>query len=542
MEYNIADLFESLVDAIPEKEALISAGKRLTYRELDNRANKLAHALSARGIGPGSHVGLYLFNGAEFVEAMLALFKIRAVPINVNYRYVDEELRFLCANADLAGMLFQREFTPRVAAIAASVPTLKTFVVVEDGSKVEPTLECTEYETLVATGKDGRDFPERSADDLYVIYTGGTTGMPRGVMWRHEDVLFAGLQGGNPGGAPIEKPEDLAGKVAERMALNLLPAAPFMHGAAQWAALIGLFSGGKVILSPGRSFQPKDACRLVTEEKVTTMTMVGDAMARPLVDALREGGGAYDMSSLMVISSAGAILSDSVKADLQELLPNTMILNSFGASETGHQGTVYPGGVPGARPRFFMDGSSTVLDDDLKPVAPGSGIVGKLARTGHLPIGYYKDPEKTAATFLKIDGVRWVVPGDLATVEADGAITVFGRGAVCINSGGEKIFPEEVESALKAHPAIEDAVVVGIPDARWGERVTAIIQPREGQTVTLELIDVHCRTHVAGYKIPRQIRVVEQIVRHPSGKPDYRWAKDAMLSSGLSGETAQGEG
>ncbi len=529
MEYNIADLFESLVDAIPDNEALIAGSKRLTYRELDARANRLAHALSARGIGRGSHVGLYLFNGAEFVEAMLALFKLRAVPINVNYRYVDEELRFLCANADLAGLLFQREFTPRVTAIAKSVPTLKTFVVVEDGTSIEPTIEFTEYETLLSSGRDGRGFERRSGKDLYVIYTGGTTGMPRGVMWQHEDVFFAGLQGGNPGGPPLERPEDLAGKLDERMKLHLLPAAPFIHGAAQWAAFIGFFSGGKVVLSPGRSFQPRDACRLLGEEQITTLTMVGDAMARPFADALRDGGSSYDTSSLMVISSAGAILSDSVKAELQELLPNTMIINSFGSTESGHQGSVFPGGGSG-RPRFFMDGSSTVLGDDLKPVSPGSGVIGKLARRGHLPIGYYNDPEKTAAAFLTIEGERWVTQGDLATVEEDGSITVFGRGAVCINTGGEKVFPEEVESALKAHPAIEDAVVVGIPDARWGERVTAIIQPRDGHTVTLELIDGHCRTHVAGYKVPRQIRVVERILRHPSGKPDYRWAKETMAS------------
>jgi acyl-CoA synthetase (AMP-forming)/AMP-acid ligase II len=304
------------------------------------------------------------------------------------------------------------------------------------------------------------------------------------VMWQQEDVFFAGLQGGNPGGAPLESPGQLAALALENTEpITMLPAAPFIHGAAQWAALIGLFGGGKVVLVPGKSFNAKLACKLIAAEKVNTMTFVGDAMARPLVEALRAANGDVDMSSLMVIASAGAILSDSVKEDL-----------------------------------------AAVLGEDMKPLEPGCGTIGRLARSGRLPIGYYKDPEKTAATFLEIDGRRWVVPGDLATIEADGKITVFGRGAVCINSGGEKIFPEEVEAALKAHPSVMDAVVVGVPDERWGQRVAAIIQARPGMVVTLNLLDAHCRTKIAGYKVPRQLRVVDEIQRHPSGKPDYRWA------------------
>jgi acyl-CoA synthetase (AMP-forming)/AMP-acid ligase II len=348
-------------------------------------------------------------------------------------------------------------------------------------------------------------------------------------MWQHEDVFFAGLQGGNPGGAPLARPEELSALVKENEEpLTFMPAAPFIHGAAQWAAFIGLFGGGKVVVAPGRSFNAKLTCDLIATERVNTLTFVGDAMARPLVEALREPGASYDTSSLFVIASAGAILSDSVKEDLQALLPNTMVLNSFGATETGHQGTTgaFPSeGAPAPnRPSFFMDDTSTVLGEDLKPITAGSGVVGKLARRGRLPIGYYNDPEKTKATFLEIAGQRWVVPGDLATVDADGKITVFGRGAVCINSGGEKIFPEEVEAALKAHPHVMDAVVVGVPDERWGQRVAALVQPRAGKEVTLELIDAHCRTRIAGYKVPRQLRLVDEIARHPSGKPDYRWA------------------
>jgi fatty-acyl-CoA synthase len=293
-----------------------------------------------------------------------------------------------------------------------------------------------------------------------------------------------------------------------------------------------MFGGGKVVLQPGRSFDPKVVCKLIGDERVTTITLVGDAMARPFVETLRDGGDLYDTSSLLVVVSAGAVLSDSVKAEIVALLPDAMVLNSFGASETGHQGTAFPGegGKPG-QPTFFMDESNTVLGDDDKPIAPGSGVVGRLARRGRLPIGYYKDPAKTAATFLTIDGQRWVVPGDLATIGADGSITVFGRGAVCINSGGEKVFPEEVEVALKAHPAILDAVVVGIPDERWGQRVTAVLQMREGTAITLAEVDTHCRARLAGYKVPRQVRVVDSILRHPSGKPDYRWARETALEA-----------
>jgi acyl-CoA synthetase (AMP-forming)/AMP-acid ligase II len=530
MEFNIADLFESLVDAVPDRLALVAGPRRLTFAELEARANRLADVMASRGVRAGDHVGLYLYNGAEFIESMLATFKLRAVPININYRYVEDELLYLFSNADLVAVVCPRELLPKVGAIAPKVPSLRTFIAVDDGSGADvPALEPIDYERALAAASPARKPIERSGKDLYIIYTGGTTGMPRGVMWQHQDVFFAGLQGGNPGGQPIEKPEELAEIArANEEPLTFLPAAPFIHGAAQWAALIGMFGGGKVVIQAGRSYDARVVCQLIDEEKVNTMVMVGDAMARPLVDALREANGKYDTSSLIVIASAGAILSDSVKEAMQEVLPSTMVLNNFGATETGHQGTsgAFGGEAGGGRPSFFMDDSSTVIDDEGKPIEPGSGKMGKLARSGRLPIGYYNDPEKTRATFFEIDGKRWVVPGDLATVEADGRITVFGRGAVCINSGGEKIFPEEVESALKAHPAVMDAVVVGVPDERWGQRVAAIVETRPGHSVTLEILEAHCRTRIAGYKVPRQLTVVDKVARQPSGKPDYRWAAE----------------
>jgi acyl-CoA synthetase (AMP-forming)/AMP-acid ligase II len=523
MQCNLADLFESLADAIPDRLAAVCGARRLSYRALDERANRLANALAARGVRAGDHIGLYLYNGLPFIETVLAAFKLRAVPINVNYRYVEDELAFLLSNADCVAVVYSHELGPRVSAVTrgdGALPKLKTLVVVGGSDR-----HAIEYEELVASGSPERRFGPRSADDLYIIYTGGTTGMPRGVMWRHEDVFYAGLQGGNPGGAPLASADELAPTVLARESpIVILPAAPFIHGTAQWAAWIGFFSGGTVVVADGKSYDAVATCRLIHAEGVNTLVLVGDAMARPLADALASEG-APDMSALMVISSSGAILSDSVKAELQEKLPHTMILNNFGATETGHQGTAFSPG----KPTFYMDESNTVLDDEHRPIKPGSGVVGKLARRGRLPVGYYNDPEKTAATFITIGSERWVVPGDLATVEEDGQITVFGRGAVCINSGGEKIFVEEVESVLKASSLVEDAVVVGVPDERWGQRVAAVVSPRSGAKVTLTEIDAFCREHLAGYKVPRELHVVDRLVRHPSGKPDYRWARDVAL-------------
>ncbi len=534
MEFNLADLFESLVDVAPDRTALVSGDRRLTFAELDARANRVAHALVERGVRAGDHVGLYLYNGAEFIEALLGAFKIRAVPININYRYVEEELAYLFSNADLVAVFVQRELLPRALAVSARVPTLQTLIAVDDGSEFDAIgVRSTAYEALLAAASPSRGFPPRSGKDHYVIYTGGTTGMPRGVVWRHEDVFYAGLQGGNPGGAPIATPDDLARLVeANGEGLTFLPAAPFIHGAAQWAALIGLFGGGKVVISPGRSFDAAQVCSLIEREKVSTMTLVGDAMLRPIVEALRAPGAAYELSSLMVIASAGAILSDAVKQEIQEVLPNVLVINSFGATEVGHAGSSGFGGeAPVGGPTFMMDETSTVLGDDLRPLRPGSGVIGRIARRGRLPVGYYKDPEKTAATFVTVDGERWVIPGDMAIVAEDGRITLLGRGAVCINSGGEKIFPEEVEAALKGHPGVLDAVVVGVPDDRFGQRVAAVIQPRPGADLTLAGIDAHCRTRVAGYKVPRQLAIVEHLVRQPSGKPDYRWAVEAAKAA-----------
>lgn len=525
MEFNLADLWERVVDEIPDHEALVCGDRRLTYAQADERATRLAHHLAGLGIGVGDHVALYLYNGTEYLEGMLAAFKLRAVPVNVNYRYGEDELRYLLDDSDARAIVFHREFAPALDAIRDGLPQLGGFVGVDDHSAAPTLAGATEYEAALAGASPERDFGPRSADDLYVLYTGGTTGMPKGVMWRAEDIFFGAFGGGNLGDAPITEPE----QVVDSFDLHRrgLPACPFMHGTAHWMAFGALYSGGTVVISPERHFDPEHVWRLIEAERVTFLVIVGDAFARPLVETYDRLDPPADVSPLTVVLSGGAVLSPSVKAAWVDRLPGTLLIDGFGASETGGQGQSVSaaGGPIDSGARFSVNDETTVLDDDLRPVEPG--VVGKLARRGHVPLGYYQDPVKSAATFPVIDGVRWSVPGDHARIEDDGTITVLGRGSVSINTGGEKVYPEEVEAALKSHAAVFDAVVVGVPDDRWGERVTAVVQPRAGAIPELEELAEHVRAQLATYKAPRDLVLVDTIVRSPSGKPDYRWARAA---------------
>jgi acyl-CoA synthetase (AMP-forming)/AMP-acid ligase II len=536
--FTFADTFEVVADAVPNQMAIVTEDRRLTYAEVDERATRLAHALQARGVRPGDHIGLYLYNGTEYVEAMLAAWKIRAVPVNVNYRYVEEELVYLFDDADLVAVIHHQEFAPRLAAVADQVPGVRAFLSVADDSGADPgSLATDDYEDALAAASPERDFAERSGDDLYILYTGGTTGMPKGVMWRQEDIFFAAMDLSAMGLAePPSAPEDLARRVADTAGtLTMATAAPLMHGAAQWAAFICFHQGNTLVLTASRGFDPPAIWRMVEQERVTTMTVVGDAMARPLAEELLAHPDAYDLSSFFALGSGGAILSQGVKDQFTQARPDLVITDAFGASETGAQG----GGVGASEeghPRFAVNAETNVLDEDHRPIEAGSGKQGMLARTGRIPLGYYKDEEKTARTFVHDpDGQRWVIPGDFATVEADGTITLFGRGSVSINSGGEKIFPEEVEAALKSHPAVFDAVVVGVPDDRFGQRVAAVVAPRQGETPTLDELVEHARTKIAGYKVPRELHLVDEVTRSPSGKADYRWAKAVATRGPSSG-------
>jgi acyl-CoA synthetase (AMP-forming)/AMP-acid ligase II len=379
------------------------------------------------------------------------------------------------------------------------------------------------WSDALAAASDERGFGPRSGDDLYIIYTGGTTGMPKGVMWRQEDIFFAGMGGANPVGTPVSRPEEVAEQAVGRGRLVMFPVAPLMHGAAQLATWIGFLQAATVVLV--RRFEPVDVIRTAAREGANSMSIVGDAMARPLAETLGGELAGTELPALFAISSAGAILSQAVRDRLQELLPTIMLLDNFGASETGFQGTGKPGSSPDAGLRFTVNERTTVLGEDLKPVEPGSGAIGRVAQRGHVPLGYYKDEEKTKASFVTIDDERWVLLGDMASIEADGTIAVHGRGSVCINTGGEKVYPEEVEAALKAHPAVYDAVVAGVPDERYGSRVAAVVQLRDDEPAPSEsdLVE-HARARVAGYKVPRLIVVVPSIQRSPSGKADYPWA------------------
>jgi acyl-CoA synthetase (AMP-forming)/AMP-acid ligase II len=529
MEFNLADLFEAAVDAFGDRDYLVADGQRRTYAEMEARANRLAHHLAAQGIGPGDHVGIYSYNSVEWVETAWAVFKLRAVWININYRYVEDELRYLFTNADLKALVHQREFAPRVTTLLPELPSVRHVLVIEDGTAEPDPPGAVHYEEALAAGRPERDFGPRSADDLYILYTGGTTGMPKGVVWRHQDVFYALGGGTDPmGNGRVEKPEEMVEKGLGG-ALTHLPIAPLMHGATQWCVMGQSFVGAKIVLMA--KFEPHRVWELVGEEKVNSLMVTGDAMAKPLVETLDEPGTDYDMSSLLAVVSSAALFSAPVKDQFFVHLPDILITDAIGSSESGNNGMTIiskDNTAMKSGPTVHVLGETVVLDENGRQVVPGSGVIGKIARSGDIPVGYYNDPVKTAEVFITVDGTRYVMPGDFATVEADGSVTLLGRGSVVINSGGEKIFPEEVESAVRSHPDVMDAIVVGAPDERWGQTVAAIVQPRPGRSPDLEAIQAHCRTAVAGYKVPRQLHTVELIQRSPSGKPDYRWANTVV--------------
>ncbi|MEU1187190.1 acyl-CoA synthetase [Streptomyces sp. NPDC005859] len=531
MEYNIADLFESVVDVAADREALVyvdhpgtGAERRLTYAELDAAANRIGHHLLDSGIRPGEHLGLHLYNGVEYLQTVLGCLKARIVPVNVNYRYVEEELVYLYRDADLVALVFDAEFTDRVATALPQTPALRHLI------RVGPPGEgITSFTDAEASGSPGRGFPARSGDDQFIIYTGGTTGLPKGVMWRQEDLFFSGLGGGSPTGEPVKKPEEIAERVAAGgTGITFFPTPPLMHGTSTLTAFIGFNFGQRLVIH--RKFVPEEVLRTIEREKVTSISLVGDAMLRPLIDALEGPLRGTDCSSVFSVSSSGAIMSDTVRRQFRALMPNAMLLNNFGSSESGFNGTATEDSGPERGFRVRVNSRTRVVDPAThEPVAAGE--VGRVAQRGHVPLGYYNDPAKTAETFFLKDGERWVLLGDMATVDEEGVVVVLGRGSQCINTGGEKVYPEEVEQALKSHPDVYDALVAGVPDSTWGNHVAAVVQVRDGAAPpSLEDIQGHCRSRLAGYKIPRQLVVTESIRRSPSGKADYRWAREVAVA------------
>lgn len=511
MALNIADLFEHAADMFPDRLAVVCDDRSTTYARLEERANRLAHYLAQHGVGPASHVGFYAHNSIEAIETLLAIYKLRAVAINVNYRYVENELRYLFTDADLVALVHDAQYADRVAAVRADTPELRCVLAIGE-----------EYEAALAASSPDRDFGERSNDDVYMLYTGGTTGYPKGVIWRHEDV-WRTLGGGIDfmSGVPLEDEWEQTRRGEAMGGMVRLCVAPLIHGNAQWAALAALFGGDTVVLVP--HFDADELWRAIERNKVNVLVLIGDAMARPLIEAYLAGD--YDASSIFAISSSAALFSPAVKEQYVTALPNVMITESIGSSEIGFAGigVVMSGDEVSDGPKVTPGPATVVLDDDGRPAPPG--VIGRLARGGHVPLGYYKDPDRTKAMFAEVDGVRYAMPGDLARLEDDGRITLLGRGNTCVNTGGEKVFPEEVEGVLKAYPDVFDALVIGVPDARLGQRVAALVQPRAAADLDLAALEAHARRHIAGYKVPRTVWLVDEIGRTPSGKPDYSWAR-----------------
>jgi len=534
MEFNAADIFEGVVDRVPDREAIVHGSTRLTYKELDSRSNKAANALKKLGIKKGSHIGIYAFNCVEWLEIMLGAYKLCAIPININYRYVEEELKYLIDNADMEAIFYHKQFSNKLENIKNHLPLLKDFICIEDNSGKDDVIDKSySFEDLIANEDESRLDVDRSGDDKYILYTGGTTGMPKGVVWRMEDVLMT-LGGGIDAvtGEKYPTPEAFADKCLQDQTIALA-LAPFMHGGAQWQSFNSFFSGWKLIINDQVSFNADYVWEVVAKEKVMNLTIMGDAMGRPLCDALpRAIEKGLDLSSLFILSSTASVFSASIKDTILEYLPNLFLIDAVGSSETGATGVnihTKDGKLKdsGGGPKFTKPNFSEILNLDTKEVIPPSDTetIGYLARKGHVPVAYYKDEEKSKKTFIEVGGVRYSIPGDMAKYEEDGQMTLLGRGSVSINSGGEKIFPEEVEMALKAHPNIFDCLVVGVKDNRWGQKVVAVIQRRENDELSLDDIKDVASKYIASYKMPKEIVFSELIERAPSGKPNYQWAQ-----------------
>lgn len=528
MALNIADLFEHVVDAVPDRLALIIGEDRLTYAELDARANRFAHHLAEAGIKPGEHVGLMARNVTDHVSAMIGTFKAQAVPININYRYVEGELSYLIDNSEMIALVHEARFSPILDQVLPQHDAVREVLVIPDGTDLAPTAYASKnWTAAMAAQLDSRGFGERSSDQIFIVYTGGTTGYPKGVMWRHEDVWRT--LGGGIDFATRERLEEFdqsraAG--ANPHPLTCLQLGPIMHGNGQWGMLMRFFTGHTNVLLP--KFDPAEIWRTVEKEKVQSISLIGDAMARPLIEELEQGE--YDVNSLVTVNSAAAIFSVEVKERWLDRLPDLILMDIIGSSETGFTGNgrIEKGNLADKGSLVNIGVDTAVLDEEMNVIDPVAGVgrTGLMARSGNIPVGYFGDPEKSARTFVEIDGARYAVPGDWVQIEPDLKLTLLGRGSNCINTGGEKVYPEEVEVALKSHPAVFDTLVMGLPDPTFGQRVAALIEARPGKEVDFDDVRAHLRTRVSGYKIPRTIHVVPTIPRHVTGKADYTKARE----------------
>jgi fatty-acyl-CoA synthase len=525
LSWNFADVWERIADTDPAATALLHGEQRLTWRDFDQRADGVAAALLDAGLGAQDKVALYLYNGPAYLESVFGCFKAGLVPVNTNYRYLNDELHYLFDNSDAAAVVFHGEFTPRVELLRSRCPKVRAWLHVDDGTTHCPDWAVPYDPAQWAQGHGRVRAPwGRSGDDLLLIYTGGTTGRPRGVMWRQEDIFVASNTAGDPPQA------DLDG-VAKRVRAALesgepqpvgLPAAPLMHGTALVFAASILTRGGAVATLQARRFDVEELLDTLQHRAVTDLCIVGDAFCRPMVDALEAAPRRWDLRKLKAVSSSGMMWSETCKQGLLRHAPDALLVDFLNSSEASGMGrSVSSRSRPQTGANFRLGKNAFVIDDAGRPIAPGSGIAGRVAVRGRVPLGYYGDPDKSARTFPVIEGVRCAVPGDYAVVEADGSITLLGRGSVSINTGGEKVFPEEVEECIKTLDGVSDAVVVGVPDARFGEIVAAAVEPAAGASVAEQAITAHVRARLAAHKVPRQVMLVSSIGRGPNGKADY---------------------
>jgi fatty-acyl-CoA synthase len=542
-EFNFADVWELCASVRGPELALVCGTDRTSWSELDLRADSLARTMLDAGLGHQDKVAQYLYNCNEYLESMFALFKASLVPVNTNYRYGDDELYYLWDNADATAVIFHGEFTAAVDRVRTRLDKLRLFLHVDDGTGPCPdwAVPYEEAATALGDGSAGaaparpvRSPEGRSGDDLYMLYTGGTTGMPKGVMWRQDD-LFGVINSGSPMRLPADEglasfPAAIEGLAALDVAL--LPACPLMHGTGAFTAIAALDAGGRVVTMPDHRLDPVAILETVAAEKIRILTIVGDAFARPILAELDRHPDRYDISSLMGIISSGVMWSAETKRGLLRHNPNMLLVDAVSSSEAVGLGASVSTGSESAETATFRIGPNVkVIDEEDREIPLGSGRVGRLAIRGRVPIGYYKDPERTARTFPLLDGERYSVPGDYATVDEDGTVHLLGRGSVVINTGGEKVFPEEVEEGLKTHPAVMDAAAVGVPDERFGETVAAVVELADGASVPPEELIAHVKEHLASYKAPRKIVFVPSIGRSPSGKLDYPRLREAAAAA-----------